>query len=92
MWTSIGGAVAVIATGYLVDFFTIGTIFYIASILYVVSGIVLSSKKILTIPIFTLIPFICYTKREYKRKGDSAFDEIFSFSYSYFVFDSMDKK
>ncbi|MBP3970615.1 MFS transporter, partial [Bacillus sp. WL1] len=28
------------------DFFTIGTIFYIASILYVVSGVVLSSKKI----------------------------------------------
>ena len=27
VWTSIGGAVAVIATGYLVDFFTIGTIF-----------------------------------------------------------------
>ncbi len=46
MWTSIGGAVAIIATGYLVDFFTIGTIFYIASILYVVSGVVLSSKKI----------------------------------------------
>ena len=68
VWTSIGGAVAVIATGYLVDFFTIGTIFYIASILYVVSGIVLGSKNI-TIPIFTLIPFICYTKREYKRKG-----------------------
>ena len=32
------------------------------------SGIVLSSKNI-TIPIFTLITFICYTKREYKRKG-----------------------
>lgn len=46
VWTSVGGAVAVIATGYLVDFFTIGTIFYIASILYAVSGIVLSSKKI----------------------------------------------
>ena len=27
VWTSIGGAVAIIATGYLVDFFTIGTIF-----------------------------------------------------------------
>lgn len=46
VWTSIGGAVAIIATGYLVDFFTIGTIFYIASILYVVSGVVLTSKKI----------------------------------------------
>lgn len=46
VWTSIGGAVAIIVTGYLVDFFTIGTIFYIASILYVVSGVVLSSKKI----------------------------------------------
>ncbi|MED0988165.1 MFS transporter [Bacillus paramycoides] len=46
VWTSIGGAVAIIATGYLVDFFTIGTIFYIASVLYMVSGFVLSSKKI----------------------------------------------
>ncbi|MBP3969812.1 MFS transporter, partial [Bacillus sp. WL1] len=27
------------------DFFTIGTIFYIASILYVVSGVVLSSTR-----------------------------------------------
>ena len=32
VWTSIGGAgVAIIATGYLVDFFTMGLSFYIAS-------------------------------------------------------------
>ncbi|MDM5152989.1 MFS transporter [Bacillus sp. DX1.1] len=41
VWTSVGAAVAIIATGYLVDFLTIGTIFYIASALYMVSGIVL---------------------------------------------------
>lgn len=89
VWTSVGGAVAVIATGYLVDFFTIGTIFYIASILYAVSGIVLSSKKY-NHTHFYLITLICYTYGEDKRKGDIAFDEIYSFSYSHFVFDSMD--
>ncbi|OKL35703.1 MFS transporter [Domibacillus mangrovi] len=40
-WTSFGAAIAIIVTGYLVDFLTIGAIFYIASLLYVVSGIVL---------------------------------------------------
>ncbi|MBC6976174.1 MFS transporter [Bacillus sp. Xin] len=45
VWTSIGGAVAVIITGYLVDFLTIGTIFYIASVLYMVSGIVIVRQK-----------------------------------------------
>lgn len=44
-WTSIGGAVAVIATGYLVDFLTIGSIFYIASVLYMVSGVVIGRQK-----------------------------------------------
>ncbi|MDC2864298.1 MFS transporter [Bacillus sp. BP-3] len=41
VWTSLGAAIAIILTGYLVDFLTIGTIFYIASILYMISGIVL---------------------------------------------------
>ncbi|MEY8349946.1 MFS transporter [Bacillus cereus] len=45
VWTSIGGAVAVIATGYLVDFLTIGSIFYIASVLYMMSGIVIGRQK-----------------------------------------------
>jgi len=38
VWTSIGAAVAVIATGYLVDFLTIGSIFYLASIVFAWSG------------------------------------------------------
>ncbi|PEA54007.1 MFS transporter [Bacillus pseudomycoides] len=41
VWTSLGAAIAIILTGYLVDFLTIGTIFYVASILYMISGIVL---------------------------------------------------
>lgn len=38
VWTSIGAAVAVICTGYLVDFLTIGSIFYLASIIFAWSG------------------------------------------------------
>lgn len=38
VWTSIGAAIAVIATGYLVDFLTIGSLFYIASIAFAWSG------------------------------------------------------
>ena len=38
IWTSVGAAVAVIGTGYLVDFLTIGSIFYLASILFAWSG------------------------------------------------------
>jgi MFS family permease len=38
IWTSIGAAVAVIGTGYLVDFLTIGSVFYIASIVFAWSG------------------------------------------------------
>lgn len=44
-WTSIAAAVAIILTGYLVDFITIGSIFYLASLLYVVSGIMLWKKS-----------------------------------------------
>lgn len=36
--TSIGAAVGIIITGYLVDFLMIGSIFYIASLLYAWSG------------------------------------------------------
>ncbi|MEK4028545.1 MULTISPECIES: MFS transporter [Bacillaceae] len=43
-WTSIGAAVAVILTGYIVDFLTIGTIFYLASLVYVISGMILLKK------------------------------------------------
>ncbi|HSI66362.1 MAG TPA: MFS transporter [Planococcus sp. (in: firmicutes)] len=39
IWTSVLGAIAVIATGYLVDFFTIASIFYIASIIFAWSGL-----------------------------------------------------
>lgn len=53
-WTSVGAAIAIIVTGYLVDFLTIGAIFYLASLLYVVSGFVLwknnHSEKINQIP------------------------------------------
>jgi MFS family permease len=38
IWTSIGAALAVIVTGYLVDFLTIGSIFYVASIVFAWSG------------------------------------------------------
>lgn len=44
-WTSIAAAIAIILTGYLVDFLTIGSIFYIASIIYVVSAIMLMKKQ-----------------------------------------------
>ncbi|MGX5608741.1 MFS transporter [Bacillus cereus] len=45
LWTSVGAAVAVILTGYIVDFITIGSIFYLASLLYMISGIVLRKNK-----------------------------------------------
>ncbi|MCM3733312.1 MFS transporter [Fictibacillus nanhaiensis] len=41
LWTSVWGAVAVMATGYLIDFLTIGSLFYIASFLYMISAVVL---------------------------------------------------
>ncbi|RFU70943.1 MFS transporter [Peribacillus saganii] len=43
-WTGIGGAIAIILTGYLADFLTIGSIFYIASLMYMASGLVLMKK------------------------------------------------
>lgn len=45
LWTSVGAAIAIILTGYLVDFITIGSVFYLASIIYIISGIVISRKK-----------------------------------------------
>jgi MFS family permease len=48
LWTSVWGAVAVIATGYLIDFLTIGSLFYIASFLYMISAIILMKSSSLT--------------------------------------------
>ncbi|OMP68409.1 MFS transporter [Domibacillus epiphyticus] len=44
-WTSVGAAASIILTGYLVDFLTIHIIFYIASLMYMWSGIILWKKK-----------------------------------------------
>jgi MFS family permease len=41
LWTSVWGAAAVMATGYIIDFLTIGSLFYIASLLYMVSAVIL---------------------------------------------------
>ncbi|PSL41763.1 MFS transporter [Planomicrobium soli] len=38
IWTSVAAAIAVIGTGYLVDFLTIGSIFYLASLVFAWSG------------------------------------------------------
>ncbi|KAB7705966.1 MFS transporter [Bacillus aerolatus] len=45
IWTSVGASVAIILTGYIVDFLTIGSIFYLASFVYVISGIILLKKQ-----------------------------------------------
>ncbi|RFU60591.1 MFS transporter [Bacillus sp. V59.32b] len=45
VWTSVGAAIAIILTGYLIDFLTIGSIFYIASLLYAGSGFMLLKKS-----------------------------------------------
>lgn len=44
-WTSVWSAVAIIVTGYLIDFLTIGSLFYIASIMFAYAGVVLSLRK-----------------------------------------------
>lgn len=46
IWTSTAAAIAVITTGYLVDFLTIGSIFYIASIVFAWSGLYMFKLKI----------------------------------------------
>ena len=45
VWTSIGAAAAVIATGYLVDFLTIGSIFYLASLMFAWSGFIIMKME-----------------------------------------------
>lgn len=45
VWTSVGAAAAVIATGYLVDFLTIGSIFYIASLMFAWSGFIIMKME-----------------------------------------------
>ncbi len=45
-YTSVAAAIAVIGTGYLVDFLTIASIFYIASIAFAVSGFIVTKMPI----------------------------------------------
>ncbi|PKR85490.1 MFS transporter [Heyndrickxia camelliae] len=45
VWTSVGAAIAIILTGYIVDFITIGSIFYLASLIYFISGFLLLKKR-----------------------------------------------
>lgn len=45
-WTSIAAAIAVIGTGYLVDFLTIASIFYIASMAFAFSGFLVMKMPI----------------------------------------------
>jgi MFS family permease len=44
VWTSVGAATAIILTGYIVDFITIGSIFHLASILYIISALFIWKK------------------------------------------------
>ncbi|WP_342598848.1 MFS transporter [Psychrobacillus sp. FSL H8-0483] len=46
VWTSVAAAIAVIATGYLIDFLTIGSIFYLASIVFAWSGFYIMKLEI----------------------------------------------
>jgi MFS family permease len=41
-WTAISSAGAIIITGYLVDFLTIGSLFYLASLMFFIAGFILS--------------------------------------------------
>jgi MFS family permease len=43
--TSVWGAVAVMATGFLIDFLTIASLFYIASFLYMISAVILMRSE-----------------------------------------------
>jgi MFS family permease len=40
LWTSIWAAGGIIVTGYMVDFLTIGSLFYLTSVLYMIAGII----------------------------------------------------
>lgn len=44
-WTSVWSAIAVIGTGYLIDFLTIGSLFYLASLMFAYAGVILSIRK-----------------------------------------------
>ncbi|MBT2755229.1 MFS transporter [Mesobacillus foraminis] len=44
LWTSVWSAAAIIVTGYLIDFLTIGSIFYLASFMYAYAGITLAGR------------------------------------------------
>jgi MFS family permease len=44
LWTSVWSAAAIIVTGYLIDFLTIGSIFYLASLMYAYAGIMLAGR------------------------------------------------
>ncbi|MFD2445541.1 MFS transporter [Bacillus sp. CGMCC 1.16607] len=45
LWTSVWSAVAIIVTGYLIDFLTIGSLFYLASLMFAYAGVILLVKK-----------------------------------------------
>ncbi|MDM5337120.1 MFS transporter [Fictibacillus enclensis] len=45
LWTSIWAGLAVILTGYLIDFLTIGALFYVTSFLYFIGGVILWTKS-----------------------------------------------
>ncbi|WP_026575420.1 MFS transporter [Bacillus sp. UNC438CL73TsuS30] len=49
LWTSIWAAAGIIITGYLIDFLTIGSLFYMTSILYMIAGIIVWKRP--TIPL-----------------------------------------
>jgi MFS family permease len=40
LWTSVWSAGGIILTGYMVDFLTIGSLFYLTSVLYMIAGII----------------------------------------------------
>lgn len=40
-WTGVAAAIAIICTGYLVDFLTIGALFFLASLLFAISAVLL---------------------------------------------------
>jgi MFS family permease len=45
LWTSVASAIAIILTGYMVDFLTIGSLFYLASLLFFLAGIMLMRNQ-----------------------------------------------
>lgn len=45
VWTSASAAIAIIGTGYLVDFLTIGSIFYLASVVFAWSGFYIMKRE-----------------------------------------------